>query len=318
MAISNADTVFKVAEINVLYTFDSKFWKLAAVSMLSLLKSKNSHTSCTVYCMVAPGTKGRRKMTKAARRFGGNVIWREVKNKENPFLSFDFKRWSPVIFYRLFAHRIFPDAGRMLYLDSDTLIYKDLSELFEMDMNGYVMAGAIDCALVDNINDHMGRYVREFKEKYIKRGQYINSGVLLINLSEKAELDRLAEPIDSAPLLCPDQDLINMRLDGKIKVISLRYNCTDSIPPESYDKADAEEAKRDYSVFHFYTRKPYIFTSGTRKLYADFMGHAKDLGWAQPDFLHDIKKYYDIKTHLGRLRLDGGKLKLFGITLFRL
>ena len=51
-------------KVNVLYCFDSKFWRMAAVSIESLLNAARDTTQITIYCMVAPRTQGRRKIEK--------------------------------------------------------------------------------------------------------------------------------------------------------------------------------------------------------------------------------------------------------------
>jgi lipopolysaccharide biosynthesis glycosyltransferase len=291
------------------------------VSVYSLLKTKNLETAAYIYCMVPRGTSrcGKRKLRKTIGQFPGcNLIWREVRKKENPFIKFDYKRWSPVIFYRLFAHRVFPDIDRILYLDSDTLIYDDLTEMYNMDIGDNVLAGAIDCALTDNLNDRMGQYVRKFKEKYVKSNFYINSGVLLINLQKRCELDSLSEPIDSSGFLCPDQDLINMKFDGKIARLSLKYNFTYSDVPKDYDPEDAAAARKKYSIYHFYTRKPFFFNGEHRELYDSFIERCHDLGWGQATFLNNEKKYNIPQTHIPCVKLNGNRIKLFGITIARL
>ena len=51
-----------MSEIKVLYCFDSKFWRMAAVSMESLLATANESSRITIYCMVAPNTEGREQI----------------------------------------------------------------------------------------------------------------------------------------------------------------------------------------------------------------------------------------------------------------
>ena len=141
-----------MASINVLYCFDTKFWHLAAVAMQSLLASCAPETKVNFYCMVAPGTKGRKKIQQIIDKHenGAGLTWREIKESENPFQSYEYSRWSPVIFYRCFAHRVFKDIDKLLYLDSDTLICRDLSGLFNTDIEDYVLGAVRDMAPVND------------------------------------------------------------------------------------------------------------------------------------------------------------------------
>lgn len=178
-----------MSEINVLYAFDTRYWKMAAVSIYSLLKNCRSDTICNIHCMVAPYTHGRRNILKIVNNFkNARLVWRPIHKHDNPFIRYDFSRWSPVIFYRLFAHRIFPHLDKILYLDSDTLIFNDLTELYNTDISGFTMGAVRDMAPTEDLNNKNGKYVHDFANKYLKNGPYFNSGVLLINLKNMAKI----------------------------------------------------------------------------------------------------------------------------------
>lgn len=152
-------------KINILYCFDTRFWRLAAVSVYSLLKNKNAETQYNIYCMVAPHTRGKKKIQEIINQFPGtSLIWRPIKKHENPFQTYEYSRWSPVIFYRLIAHRIFPELDKILYIDSDTLICDDLGVLYNTNISDYVMAAVPDVALIEREDDPVGKYVREFMQ----------------------------------------------------------------------------------------------------------------------------------------------------------
>ena len=309
-------------KINLLFSFDDKFWKYAAVSIVSVLKSKNSDTLIDVYCMVPKGTSwwAHRKIKKHVRKFPGcNLIWREIKESENPFQSWEFKRWSPVIFYRLFAHKIFPHLNRILYMDSDTLTRGDLWDLYNTDMGDNVMAAVQDLALVDNPNNNIGQYVRHFIIKHIPNGLYINSGVLLINTTKIKELDELAEPLNEIDLSLPDQDLINMKLAGRIFRLSLKYNFSFAETfPKEYDQDDICDAKKNYVIYHFYTRKPFLLKYENRDVFESFEKHVNLLGWTSADLIRHETKFLKKKTHIPGLTISGADLKICGIKVMRL
>ena len=305
--------------INVLYCFDNKFWKLAAVSMRSLLQSKNNATFISIYCMVPRGTcrAARRKIEAMAAGFPNcQIIWRKISQRENPFKNHSFSRWSPVIFYRLFAHKVFPHLNRILYLDSDTMIFGDLASLYETDLNNCIMGAVVDCAQVDDYNNYMGQTIRKFQEKYIPNGFYINSGVLLLDLTRRAELDTL--PLTEIPceFACPDQDLINMVFAERIKYLSLRYNFTDAPSvSKAYDQSDFHNARQNYIIYHFYSCKPFVLPHSQHNLHLQFIRTAAKFGWDNSTFIKDELKYQNKKTNIPGLRLFGTQMRLFGIRM---
>lgn len=309
-------------KINILFSFDNKFWKYAAVSIISVLNNKHPDTLIDVYCMVPHGTSWRayRKIKKTVQKFRGcNLIWREIKEIENPFQSWEFKRWSPVIFYRLFVHKIFPHLNRILYMDSDTMARGDLWDLYNTDIGDNVMAAVQDLALTEEPNNNIGQYVRCFIKKHIPNGLYINSGILLINTTKTKELDDLAIPVGDIDLVLPDQDLINMKLAGRIFRLPLKYNFSFAETfPKNYNQDDIRDAKQNYVVYHFYTRKPFLLKYENRDVFNFFEKQVNMLGWTPTDLIRHETKFLKKKTHIPGLTISGTDLKICGITIMRL
>ena len=309
-------------KINLLLSFDNKFWKYAAVSIVSVLNNKNPETEIDLYCMVPKGTSWRayRKIKKTVQKFKGcRLIWREITESENPFQSWEFKKWSPVIFYRLFAHKIFPHLDRILYIDSDVIVRGDLWEMYNTNLGDNVLGAVQDLALVDEPNNFMGQYVRRFIDEHIPNGLYVNSGVLLINATKSAELDDLAQPLGKIDFSCPDQDLINMKLAGRILRLPLKYNFSFAeMFPKNYDAADVADAKQNYVIYHFYTRKPFLLKYENRDVFELFEKHVNMLGWTSVDLMRHETKFLKRKTNIPGLTIVGTRLKICGITVMHL
>lgn len=314
--------VFIMSEINVLYCFDNNFWQMAAVSISSLIHTKSVDTTVNVYCMVAPHTRGRRKIEKIIGQ-GGNLIWKTVPKKHNPYANHDYSRWSPVIFYRLFAHNVFPDIDKLLYIDSDTLILSDLTELYDTDVTNYAFGAVRDMAPIHKADNPNGKYVREFKEKYLKHDLYINSGVLLLNLPY---LRTTKTPWDTkCKLTYPDQDILNTAFDGQILELPLRYNCIPEIEiDEKFPLSERNFVKEQIYIAHFYAAKPYYYDYVGRETYSMFAAAARKIGFYPEDFVRqDIKRHRkkarkqrDAKTIIPFLRFDKhGRLRFFGVKI---
>jgi len=312
-----------MAEINVLYCFDSKFWKMAAVSIESLLSTAAPETKITVYCMVAPHTFGRRKIQKIIQssKSGKILVWREIKPSENPFQTYEYARWSPVIFYRCFAHRFFTDIDKLLYLDSDTLICKDVSDLYNTDLTDNVLGAVRDLAPVNDKYSTPGIFVKNFSDKYLNGGEYYNSGVLLLNIKKMAEYEHLLLNTN-IPLYYPDQDLINAAFVDKIKSLPLKYNLAPGLPiPKIFPADQAKEALYGgHVIIHCYSVKPYDYDRAPDQLYDMFSKHAKAIGmdpktfkaydekWAKKRFKKTFISH--VKTQNNTIVFCGMKIKL--------
>ena len=312
-------------KINILYCFDTRFWRLAAVSVYSLLKNKNAETQYNIYCMVAPHTRGKKKIQEIINQFPGtSLIWRPIKKHENPFQTYEYSRWSPVIFYRLIAHRIFPELDKILYIDSDTLICDDLGMLYNTDISDYVMAAVPDVALIEREDDPVGKYVREFMQEYLNNGIYYNSGVLLLNLKNIAKYQELLLST-KIPLKYPDQDLLNAAFVGKIKTLELKYNYIPGIMYVPSHIPNSQLYGSERVILHFYAAKPYNYNMISRMAYSLFYKNATAIGMHPEDFIKHEQKYLKHIAHKKSasdafpfIRIKGNQIKLFGITLTRI
>ena len=127
-------------------------------------------------------------------------------------------RWSYMALMKLALTKLLPDEDRVLWLDCDTIVDDDISDLFETDMGNNWFAGVREyCKCVDGVD-------------------YINAGVLMINLAQlradKAD-DALIDLVNTKPLELPDQDAINQFSQGKMVFLASDYNvCTFTRPPE--------------------------------------------------------------------------------------
>lgn len=133
--------------------------------------------------------------------------------------------WSYMTLIRLALPAILPDEKRVLWLDVDTIVADDISELFETDLQGCYFAAAEEPS--------------RSKQPFI----YHNAGVLLMDLEalrrdgKHKELIRL---VNNHKMDFPDQDCINLSCQQQIKLISPVYNAC---------KWTAEPA--DARIFHF-------------------------------------------------------------------
>jgi len=116
---------------------------------------------------------------------------------------------SPYTLLRLFADCLDEIPERLLYLDVDILFNRDIRLLYDIDIEGYEYAAA---------RDHYG--------KYLLNPNYINAGVLLLNMAEIRRtglFGRARELIKTRKLLFADQSAI-YRSTTRKKMLPQRYN----------------------------------------------------------------------------------------------
>lgn len=117
--------------------------------------------------------------------------------------------YTPYALLRLLACKISSLPKKILYLDTDTVINKDISELWNTDIENYEFAAALD---------YYGKIFMGYK--------YVNTGVLLLNLdmiSKTGLFDRSIDLLNKKKIFLPDQTALN-RLVRKKLILDTKYN----------------------------------------------------------------------------------------------
>ena len=118
--------------------------------------------------------------------------------------------WTYMTLMRLALPLLFPEEGRILWLDVDTIVTADIGRLFETDMGGCFLAAVEE--------------PKRSKPPFV----YFNAGVLLLDCAKLRE-GKAQEIVDFANtelLPCADQDAVNLMCAGKIKKLPSIYNGT--------------------------------------------------------------------------------------------
>jgi len=117
--------------------------------------------------------------------------------------------YTPFTFLRLFADKIPSLPSKVLYLDADTIVAKDIWELYSVDVDNYEFAGALD---------HYGKW-------FLGR-TYINAGVLLLNLDRIRQtglFEKCIELLNRKKVFLPDQTALNRLATDKL-IIDTKFN----------------------------------------------------------------------------------------------
>lgn len=116
---------------------------------------------------------------------------------------------SPYTLIRLFADIVDGLPDKILYLDVDVLFNKDIHLLYDIDISSYEYAAS---------RDHYG--------KYLLNPNYINAGVILMNLKKMKEtiiLTKARELLKVKKLVFADQSAL-IRSTTKRKVLPQKFN----------------------------------------------------------------------------------------------
>ncbi|BDR59819.1 glycosyltransferase [Lactobacillus xylocopicola] len=167
---------------------------------------------------------------------------------QEPLLANMSTHFTPYAMLRLFADEVPQLPDHLLYLDTDLIVRRSLISFYQQDLSDTEFIGVLDYwgrFFFHNIHEH-----RMF--------DYVNSGVLLLNLAEIRQTKLFAKVrrlLQTHTILMPDQSALNY-FARKKKIAPRRYN-------EQYKlQADTviqhfTTSFRFWPVFHTQTVKPW-------------------------------------------------------------
>ena len=189
------------------------------VSITSILKNANYYTKYDFYILHNPIFSSKNKIIlktfeiKYYNKCSINLI--NIKNFKfkNAWLSGHIK--TIVAYYRLIISDLLPNIDKIIYLDSDTLIFKDLKEMYDINMDNYYYKGFLDVSKDPLLS---------------KNDNYICSGVLLINLENIRKnniVNKMYEYMikikNNKNLVFHDQTIINGVCSEKIGILPPKF-----------------------------------------------------------------------------------------------
>ena len=129
------------------------------------------------------------------------------------------QRWNQSIYYRYLIPELIKEETRALYLDGDILVFDDLNNFFQIDLQEKTIAGVSDY----------------FEKKFLSRPLfqdllvYINSGVLLIDMPKWRKQGMTQKLFETTKhyqdqISYFDQDVINLVFKEDILPVSFKYN----------------------------------------------------------------------------------------------
>lgn len=211
--------------INILFCGNDKVFDGMLTTMLSILKRTSTKEPFTFYIFTMDVSDINSKykalsnemsdyLEKVAKSYNNeNKVKRidvlDIYNKEFRNSPNESCYCSPYTLLRLFVDLIPSMPDKILYLDVDILLNRDIELLYKIDVSDVEYAAA---------RDHYG--------KYLINPNYINAGVLLFNLKKMKEtqiLKKARELIKSKKLVFADQSAL-IRSTTKKKVLAQKFN----------------------------------------------------------------------------------------------
>ena len=276
--------------MNIVYSSSDSYSPIAGVSLYSLLCSNKDSAELNVYIVDNHiSKKNKDKFIDMCNQFGRPLIFIPIADIEKlAGTSIDIGRWNISTFGRLFEASLLPQSvEKVIHVDCDTMITSSLEPLWNMDMDGKTVAGALEC-IGDNYKKEVGLSSDDI---------YINAGNIMLNLKKIRDEhieDKFKEYIKNhSQLSFVDQAVLNACVPSDEKLVfPLGYNAYSMIyyvkyknlkkvkrVTHYYSEEEVKSAVENPSIVHFTT----CFMDGTRP-------------WMENNFHPMLSTYYDYKN----------------------
>lgn len=248
--------------MNILYTLNDKFVPQVAAGICSVCENNKDIEDIKFYLISKEITdENKSKLKEFGNKHNREIIIKELGDINQYFdFEFDTTGWNSIVLARLILDKFLPEnVEKVLYLDGDTIVRGSLKELWNTDIEQYIIGASIEPTVDKTRKKDLGL---EFKP-------YYNAGVLLVNLKKwrqtnagKIILDYYKE--NNGKLFANDQDAINGSLSDDILTILPKYNFYNIFyqypykflkklmkPVEYIDKNDFKNCVKNPIIIHY-------------------------------------------------------------------
>ena len=269
--------------ISVAFCPNNLYTPLTYVSMISILKTRLTTTYVSFYLIIPKDYKSKNidfiySLYDQFDYFNITIIKMDDRYKK----AYVSRRMSKQTYYRFSLGELLPNLDKIIYLDSDVIVYKDLSNLYNLNFNGKFVLGQVTGG---NNSKKTGVY-------------RINNGILLFNLynMRKFNIENQALKIikKGKHFYYHDQTLMNDYFKNYIGIFQMEYHIRNWITIKNILQFNKGTGKiYDDDVFYFSTKYPSIrHFLGSSKPIRTERGHIEDW-W----FFARHSKYFVTKSH---------------------
>ena len=273
--------------VSVCLCCDETFAAYAAASIYSIVKSAEPETEYNFFIGFSDlSDTAKQILTRAA----GTHTIEFVKIDKTEFDNYNCTvQWiTQAAAYRLIVPLLIrKDIERLIYIDCDTLVYEDLTDMYNYDMKGKTLGVVLDVCW----SQHTWK---------ANTAKYFNSGVLLFDCKRWRDNEyfvKVREALNHKNNSLPDQDALNRVMHKDSIYLPLRYNLQLRADDKHYytniDRLEYNDSKEHPVIAHFIGRvKPWHVDYHTHKFRQDLLKLVRELELDKSKF--NIQRDYQI------------------------
>jgi len=247
--------------ISIAFCIDNKYILEVYIAIISILENKNANTYISFYLLI-PFTftiDNKNILISLYEHYDlFNITFIKMDNRFDKAKMFRYI--SKTAYFKLTLDDFLPNLNKIIYLDSDIIVYTDLFNLYDHNFNGKIILAV---PLANNF-------------KLTNKDLNYNSGILLLNLKKMREIkfhEKVEKIVNNGFVdkiyHFHDQAILNKFFYEYIGCLNPKYNSKDDIfksnskyylkKRDFYNFTNLIYSEKHPSIFHFTGKyKPYI------------------------------------------------------------
>ncbi len=212
--------------VPIFYACDDAFIKYTIVSLASMIENASKDFNYDIHILSTTATEKMKekvlKLQNDSFRIAFDDVSGYLESIKDTLPIRDY--YSKTTYYRLFIAEMFPQLDKAIYIDSDTVVQGDISELYMTELGENLVGACHEQAMVQV--DEYGTYVE--KNIGIDRNSFFNAGVILINcrlFRENKVLEKFMELLHIYNfVVTQDEDYLNVICKDRVLFLDQRWN----------------------------------------------------------------------------------------------
>lgn len=168
--------------------------------------------------------QNREKLVQVATQNGNRIQFHYLGDAFGESLKEKMGRFTIGTMFRVMLPELLPDISKIIYLDADLLVNRDIKELWDTDIQNYCLAAVPDYSTVNGLETPYPVAKQE-----VPASHYFNSGVLYMNLDRIRAKGSMHEKVlnyleENPDVRLFDQDALNAVYGGETFLVDGSWN----------------------------------------------------------------------------------------------
>ncbi|MCH5185707.1 MAG: glycosyltransferase family 8 protein [Oscillospiraceae bacterium] len=204
--------------IPVVFAANDNYVPYLGVALTSLIANISDENMYMIYVLTTDISDVHMKKISAMGKSDVKIEFIDVSDLMSGRKIGTVKHLSPETAYRLLIEKIFKDYEKILYLDCDIVINRDVAELYNTDIGDNLLGAARGMVFEPE-------YIAD--ELKLNRDNYFNAGILVMNVKKFAQEnigEKGLEMLSQKNYNSQDQDVLNILCQDRVKYLDSHWN----------------------------------------------------------------------------------------------